>query len=87
MTEAPVPQSRDFFRDVLETAVRLGVIGVLLFWCFNIVRPFIAPVVWGIVMAVAVAPLNHDLLPGWATGPRWPRGSSRSWRWGSCWLP
>jgi predicted PurR-regulated permease PerM len=54
------PRAR-LFHDVLETTIRLGLVLVLLAWCFQIVRPFITPVVWGFIIAVAVAPLSRRL--------------------------
>ncbi len=38
---------------VLRLVIRLGIILLLLAWCFTIVRPFLAPVVWAIIIAVA----------------------------------
>ncbi len=37
----------------LQVAIRLGLVVLLIAWCFTIVRPFVVPVVWGIVIAVA----------------------------------
>jgi predicted PurR-regulated permease PerM len=34
---------------------------VLLFWCFNIVKPFLGIVVWAVIIAVAVYPLHVAL--------------------------
>jgi predicted PurR-regulated permease PerM len=56
----PAPRGR-LFHDVLETTIRLGLVLVLLVWCFQIVRPFITPVVWGFIIAIAVAPLSRRL--------------------------
>ena len=39
----------------VDVAVRLGAVAVLGFWCFGIVAPFLSPIVWGTVIAVAVA--------------------------------
>ena len=50
------------FRDTLETTIRLGLVLLLLVWCFQIVRPFITPILWGVIIAIAVAPAY-----GWAT--------------------
>jgi predicted PurR-regulated permease PerM len=45
------------FRKAIEAAIRIGLIALLMLWCYQIVAPFIPPVVWGVVMAVAVHPL------------------------------
>jgi len=44
------------FREVLETAIRLGLLLLLLLWCFVLVRPFLIPILWGFILAIAVAP-------------------------------
>ena len=38
----------------VEIAVRLGVVAVLVVWCFHIFRPFLIPVVTGMIIAVAI---------------------------------
>jgi predicted PurR-regulated permease PerM len=40
----------------VEAAIRIGLVALLVAWCFQIVRPFIVPVVWGIIIAVAIYP-------------------------------
>jgi len=42
---------------VIEIVVPIGLILLLLVWCFNIIAPFIAPIVWGIVIAIGTYPL------------------------------
>lgn len=42
--------------------IRLGLLAALIVWCFQIVEPFIIPVIWAIVIAVAVYPLYRRLL-------------------------
>ncbi|HVN39698.1 MAG TPA: AI-2E family transporter [Myxococcota bacterium] len=44
------------FRDALEATIRIGLVLLLLVWCFQIVRPFLTPIVWGFIIAIAVAP-------------------------------
>jgi predicted PurR-regulated permease PerM len=40
----------------MEAGIRIGLLLLLALWCFEIVRPFIVPVIWGIIIAVAVYP-------------------------------
>jgi predicted PurR-regulated permease PerM len=47
---------QDFVSRALEAAVRIGLVFLLLAWCFEIVRPFITPIVWGAIIAVAAYP-------------------------------
>ncbi len=37
----------------MEAAIRAGVIIILIAWCFQIVLPFIQPIAWGMIIAVA----------------------------------
>ena len=44
-------------RRTIDTAIRIGLIALLVYWCLHIFRPFWAPVLWAIIIAVAVQPL------------------------------
>jgi predicted PurR-regulated permease PerM len=52
-------------RTSAEVVVRVGLLLLLAFWCFSIAEPFLVPIVWGMVIAVAVyrgyARLRHVL--------------------------
>jgi predicted PurR-regulated permease PerM len=48
------PQDRELLRKATEVSVRLFLIAALLYWCFLIFLPFLMPVVWGVVIAVAL---------------------------------
>lgn len=48
---------RLFQRRAIESAIRLGVIVLLVLWCFNIVKPFVLLILWGAIIAVAIYPL------------------------------
>ncbi|MCP4040665.1 MAG: AI-2E family transporter [Gammaproteobacteria bacterium] len=50
-----------FLQRVLEATIRIGIVLLLAAWCFQIVQPFIIPVVWGIIIAVAAYPGYHWL--------------------------
>ncbi|MFV2060418.1 MAG: AI-2E family transporter [Gammaproteobacteria bacterium] len=49
--------NNSFTMQAIETTIRLGLIFLLLSWCLDIIRPFILPVIWGIIIAVAIYPL------------------------------
>ena len=53
--DAPAGNS-ELLNRVLETTIRIGVVLLLAAWCFQIVRPFLIPVLWGVIIAVAVYP-------------------------------
>jgi predicted PurR-regulated permease PerM len=70
----PVDQNDQSRRDRLtatsvELIVRLGVLGLLLYWSFILVRPFITIAIWSVVLAVALYPL-YDRLVAWLGGRR-----------------
>ena len=41
-------------QQAIEIAIRLGLIFVLVAWCFQIITPFISVVVWGAIIAIAL---------------------------------
>lgn len=47
---------KTFVNNALEATIRIGVILLLAVWCFDIARPFIIPIIWGIIIAVAIYP-------------------------------
>lgn len=64
MTARP---ERDYLAKALDIAVRLGVIFIILFAAFRIFSPFLAAVLWGVVISVALFPIYaklRDLLGG-----------------------
>jgi predicted PurR-regulated permease PerM len=58
MSNSPALPSADsvFLNRALEATIRIGVIVILALWCFQIVRPFIIPVVWGAIIATSSYP-------------------------------
>jgi len=46
-------QQSSTLRQAIEIAINLGLIFIILAWCFQIVRPFISFIVWGGVIAIA----------------------------------
>jgi predicted PurR-regulated permease PerM len=64
-----VIRNRAFLSRTVEATVRIALIAVLLLYCFQIVRPFLIPVVWGVIIAVAVHP-NYLWMQGMLGGRR-----------------
>ena len=54
-------EDQDFLNKLIETLVRLGVLAVVVVWCFDIVSPFIIPAAWGIIIAVAIYPVYRSV--------------------------
>ena len=51
---------RQFQRRALQAAIRLSLLGLLVYLCFRIVQPFITTVVWGVIIAIAtLTPFNR----------------------------
>ncbi len=57
----PSAEDRAFFKRALDTSIRIGLIALLVLWCFQIARPFIPLIVWGIILAIATYPLYKAL--------------------------
>ena len=63
----PPPLDLALARTTVEVLVRVGVLLVLVVWCFWITRPFIVAVLWGAILAVAVHP-GYRRLCHWLGG-------------------
>ena len=50
-----------FVRNMVEAAVRIGLVFVLLWMTYDIISPFIIPVIWGGIIAIAAFPLTRRL--------------------------
>ena len=50
MPTTPANDDRQFMTRTLEAAVRIGVLALLLLWCFVIAQPFLVACAWGDVM-------------------------------------
>ena len=46
---------------VVDTVIRIGALALLVIWCFLILQPFLIPIVWAIIIAVAIQPLYERL--------------------------
>lgn len=60
-------EDRAIIRRVLETSMHIGVVALLVIYCFQVVRPFIQPFAWGVILAVAIHPA-YLRLRGWMGG-------------------
>jgi len=47
----------EFTKNTIEATIRVGLLILLTVYCFNIIKPFILPAIWGVIIAVAVYPL------------------------------
>jgi predicted PurR-regulated permease PerM len=51
--------NNNYSQQAIDIGIRMVLLFALLFWCFQIVSPFIMPVLWGIIIAIAVFPLQQ----------------------------
>lgn len=49
--------SKLFEKNAIESAIKIGLLATMVFATVKIIQPFIMPVLWGIILAVAVEPL------------------------------
>jgi predicted PurR-regulated permease PerM len=56
--DTPRVTQRANFGELVETGLRLGLLAVLMVWCFRIIAPFLTLLVWGAILAVAFRPLH-----------------------------
>jgi predicted PurR-regulated permease PerM len=57
----PSESDKAFVRNAIDAAVKIFLIGVMLSLSYKIIHPFVMPVVWAIIIAVAFSPLIDKL--------------------------
>jgi predicted PurR-regulated permease PerM len=55
----------------IETAIQIGIIALLVLWCYQIAAPFIGPIVWAGIIAIGVYPLYQWLQRKTGLGAGW----------------
>ena len=50
-----------FVDNMVESALRIGLIFLLLIWTYEIIKPFVIPIIWGAIIAVALMPATMKL--------------------------
>ncbi len=50
-----------FVKNAIEAAIKISLLGVMIVTTFSIIKPFIMPVAWGVIIAVAVEPFIGKL--------------------------
>ena len=56
MTDSIDSQER-LGKNIIEAVIKVAVLGVMAVWTFQLIRPFLVPFVWGMILAVAAEPL------------------------------
>jgi len=50
-----------FLANAMASFIQIGALLLLLIWCFNIVRPFLGVVIWGVIISIALYPAHVSL--------------------------
>ncbi|MPW36414.1 AI-2E family transporter [Vibrio sp. B1Z05] len=53
--------SQDFSKHAIDAFIKIVIVGILLYLCFQILKPFILLVVWGAIIATALFPLMKGI--------------------------
>jgi len=56
-----VVADRNFQKNAMASFIQIAAVVILVFWCLEIVAPFISIVLWGAIIAVALFPLHMKL--------------------------
>lgn len=57
MSENNSPVSSNPTRRTVETAIKLVLLFILLYWCYTIIKPFMDILLWSVIFAVALFPM------------------------------
>lgn len=49
-------ERKEIVATALEAVVRIGILVLLVAWCFSIIQPFFIPIAWGMIIAVSAYP-------------------------------
>jgi predicted PurR-regulated permease PerM len=60
-TMEPCDNNKVFTKNVIETAIKLSILGTMVIWTFLLMKPFMIPVIWGMILAVATEPFIGKL--------------------------
>jgi predicted PurR-regulated permease PerM len=50
------------FEKIADTIIRLGVLFLLIGWCYDILKPFVLILVWAVVIAIAFSPIYESIV-------------------------
>ncbi len=56
-TSSQASDGKMSLQRAVEAAIRIGLVFLLAAWCFLIVQPFIIPILWGMIIAIATYPI------------------------------
>ena len=47
--------------NIYDTSIRLLFLAFIVAWCIMLVLPFVSIILWGVILALAFAPLHHSI--------------------------
>ncbi len=50
------------FEKIVDLIIRLGILSLLLMWCYAILKPFILILIWSVVIAIAIYPIHNTFV-------------------------
>jgi predicted PurR-regulated permease PerM len=56
-----VQLDKEFLNRALETTIRIGLVVALVIYCFQILKPFLSLIIWGIIIAIAIFPAYRQV--------------------------
>ncbi|MCL1141780.1 AI-2E family transporter [Shewanella gaetbuli] len=57
MSDKPITNSKEFTNAAVDAAIKIALIFIMVIWCFKIIQPFIMPILWGGIIAIALYPV------------------------------
>ena len=54
-------ERKELHDDIIMAALRIGLLFMLLWMCFQIVKPFMMIIIWAAIIATALHPLHRGL--------------------------
>lgn len=71
MVATPEPPSEDaLLSRALAVTIRIALVTLVVVWCFQILRPFLIPIIWGGIISVAVYPAHQGFARRLGDRPR-----------------
>lgn len=57
-----VEDNKQFVKNAIDAAIKITLLGIMAALSYNIIQPFVMPVLWGIIIAVAIGPMVEKLI-------------------------
>jgi predicted PurR-regulated permease PerM len=60
-TKESTPKAGTSLQQIIDIIIKIGVLSLLIGWCFQIIRPFVIIFIWGVIIAIALYPLYDSI--------------------------